>query len=270
MKKKMPKIIAVNLKKGGVGKSVVVRLLADYLAQNAKVCLVDGDESANTTNRTKIDRNSNQQAELENLFRKRDLKPVNIQPNLDLILGSASLEQVNAELAGKFNNTIMFLSHLKNKHTFDDYDYIVIDTRNDTNIITNNMLVASDVVLGVCDTCGDSYDAWMNLVDHMQDLRESVVDGMTEESYVHAKVKFIGNKVSPKTNISTQFKEVIKDDPDCFGYIENRTCFDEAILLRTSVLEHMMNKKNQDESYRRFVSNTLDLLAAIKQCLDEE
>jgi hypothetical protein len=63
---------------------------------------------------------------------------------------------------------------------------------------------------------------------------------------------------------------VIKDDPDCFGYIENRTCFDEAILLRTSVLEHMMNKKNQDESYRRFVSNTLDLLAIIKKCLDEE
>ncbi|MCU7701576.1 AAA family ATPase [Enterococcus gallinarum] len=29
------------------------------------------------------------------------------------------------------------------------YDYVVIDTRNDSNIITNNMLTASDLVLGV-------------------------------------------------------------------------------------------------------------------------
>ncbi|CAI3252225.1 ParA family protein [Enterococcus cecorum] len=268
--KKLPKIITVNMKKGGVGKTAVARLIADYLAKSAKTCLIDADESSNTTKRTNVDRSHNQQAELENIFQKKIVEPVTIQENLDLVLGTANLEQVNVDLASKFNNTIKFLAYLKKQPTFREYEYLVIDTRNDTNIITNNMLVAADLVLGVCDTCADSYDEWLNLLEHMDDLREEVIDDMTEESYVHAKVKFVGNKVSPKTNVSKQFKEVMAEDEDCLGYIENRAVFDEAILLRKSLLDYIVNKPNQDESYKNFVSNTLSLLSEIKACVDNE
>jgi len=267
--KKIPKTITVGIKKGGVGKSAVARILADFLALSGKVCLIDGDESSNTTKRTNVDRLNNQQAELENIFKNRKVEPVNIQENLDLVLGTASLEEVNVELASKFNNTIKFLAYLNKENTFDDYDYIVIDTRNDTNIITNNMIVASDLVLGVCDTCADSYDEWLNLMDHVEMLRETVVNGLTDEPYVHAKVKYIGNKVSPKTNVSKQFKEVMEEDEDCLGYIEDRSVFDEAILLRKSVLDYIVNKPNQNESYKKFVANTLELLENIKNIVDE-
>lgn len=268
--KKLPKIITVNMKKGGVGKTAIARLIADYLATSAKTCLIDADESSNTTKRTTVDRSHNSQAELENIFQKKVVVPVNIQENLDLVLGTASLEHVNVDLASKFNNTIKFLAYLKKQPTFSEYEYLVIDTRNDTNIITNNMLVASDLVLGVCDTCADSYDEWLNLLDHMADLKEEVINDMTEESYVHAKVKFVGNKVSPKTNVSKQFKEVMAEDEDCLGYIENRAVFDEAILLRKSLLDYIVNKPNQDESYKKFVANTLALLSEIKACVDNE
>lgn len=83
--KKLPKIITVNMKKGGVGKTAVARLIADYLAKNAKTCLIDADESSNTTKRTNVDRSHNQQAELENIFQKKIVEPVTIQENLDLV-----------------------------------------------------------------------------------------------------------------------------------------------------------------------------------------
>ncbi|MFZ7302330.1 ParA family protein, partial [Enterococcus gallinarum] len=74
-----------------------------------------------------------------------------VREQLDLVAGTAELELVNTELIQRINNTLIFSSYLRQFDTFKKYAYVVIDTRNDSNIITNNMLAASDLVLGVSD-----------------------------------------------------------------------------------------------------------------------
>lgn len=58
------------------------------------------------------------------------------------------------------DNTLVFAGYVRQYETFEKYEYVVIDTRNDSNLITNNLLVASD-------PSSDGFEALMNLAEHV-------------------------------------------------------------------------------------------------------
>ncbi|OTO01263.1 ParA family protein [Enterococcus sp. 5B3_DIV0040] len=136
-----------------------------------------------------------------------------VRDNLSLVCGSPELEQVNTELVSRWNNALVFVSYLRQYQTFDDYVHVVIYTRNDSNFTTNNLLVVSDLVLGVSDPSVDGFEALMNLDEHVSFLAGELRDLFTGDSYVRAKVAFLGNKVAHNTDVSRQFKQVIAEKP---------------------------------------------------------
>lgn len=262
----MTKFLAVHNKKGGVGKTAVAVLKAVYLSKYGKTCLIDADESGNATKR--FTKAVQEEAKLSRLFRKQEVFPMQIRENLDLVCGSAELEKVNTELVSRMNNTLVFASYLRQYETFRPYDYVVIDTRNDSNLITNNMLVASDLILGVSDPSADGFEALITLQKHVRWLGSELTDLFTGQSYVHANVRFLGNKVAHNTDVSKQFKQVIDQTPTFIGYLQDRTAFDEAGLQRISLLDLFEQQKYQQAKYTVFKEETYQVLGRIKSCLD--
>lgn len=264
---KMTKYCTVNNQKGGVGKTATAVMLAVYLSKFGKTCLIDGDRSGNATKRFMLE--PTDECHLARLFKKSIVYPMPIRENLDIVAGTPELEFLDRDLITRLNNTLIFKQYINMHDTFKDYDYVVIDTRNDSNIVTNNLLVVSDLVLGVTDLSSDGYEALINLTQHMDYLKTELVDIMTGNSYVNATVKFIGNKVSHNTNVATQFKEMMAEDEQFLGYFQYRTAFDEAGLQRLTVLDLFETPKYQKPSYNEFKNSTLSTLAAIKQMLDK-
>lgn len=263
----MTKFITINNQKGGTGKTAVATTLSVFLSRFGKTCLIDGDRSGNSTKRFTF--NPMEECHLARVFKKSQVYPMKIRDNLDLVAGTPELEFLDRDLITRLNNTLIFKQYVNMNDTFNKYDYVVIDTRNDSNIVTNNLLVASDLVLGVTDLSSDGYEALMNLAQHMEYLEAELVDIMTGQSYVTATVKFIGNKVSHNTNVATQFKEMMAEDDQFIGYFQYRTAFDEAGLQQLTVLDLFDTAKYQKSSYNDFKQSTFSTLSAIKQNLDE-
>lgn len=263
----MTKFITINNQKGGTGKTAIATTLSVFLSRFGKTCLIDGDRSGNSTKRFTF--NPTEECHLARVFKKSQVYPMNIRDNLDLVAGTPELEFLDRDLITRLNNTLIFKQYVNMNDTFNKYDYVVIDTRNDSNIVTNNLLVASDLVLGVTDLSSDGYEALMNLAQHMEYLEAELVDIMTGQSYVTATVKFIGNKVAHNTNVATQFKEMMAEDEQFIGYFQYRTAFDEAGLQQLTVLDLFDTTKYQKPSYNDFKQNTFSTLAAIKQNLEE-
>ncbi|EMF0536480.1 ParA family protein [Enterococcus hirae] len=262
----MTKYLVVNNKKGGTGKTSISCMLAMYLSKFGKTCMIDSDESGNATKR--FVSASQEEAKLSHLFRKQEVFPMTVRDNLDLVCGTPELEQVNTELVSRINNTLVFASYLRQYKTFERYEYVVIDTRNDSNLITNNMLVVSDLVLGVSDPSSDGFEALMNLEEHVSFLAGELRDLFTGESYVQSSVVFVGNKVAHNTDVSRKFKQVMKEMPQFLGYFQDRTAFDEAGLQRKTVLDLFDEAKYQKENYRVFRQETIQVLEAIKGKVD--
>lgn len=262
----MTKYIAVNNKKGGTGKTSVSCMLAVYLSRFGQTCLIDSDESGNATKR--FTEEIEEQAELTRLFRRQEVAPMAVREQLDLVAGTAELELVNTELIQRINNTLIFSSYLRQFDTFKKYAYVVIDTRNDSNIITNNMLAASDLVLGVSDPSADGFEALLNLNGHIEYLANELTDVFTGKSYVHAKVRYIGNQIAHNTDVSRQFKQIISGNDMFLGYFQDHTAFNEASLQRISLLDLFEQEKYQQKQYQEFKKQTYELLDKIKTCID--
>lgn len=262
----MTKYITVNNKKGGTGKTSVSCMLAVYLSMFGNTCLIDADESGNATKR--FTSTIEEKAIFARLFRKQELFPMAVREGLDVVCGTPELEEVNTELVSRLNNTLVFAGYVRQYETFENYEYVVIDTRNDSNLITNNLLVASDLIIGVSDPSSDGFEALMNLEEHVSWLANELRDLFTGESYVRAEVMFVGNKVAHNTDVSRQFKQVMGEIPTFLGYFQDRTAFDEAGLQRKTVLDLFDEAKYQQEKYRMFREETLRVLEAIKAKVD--
>lgn len=262
----MTKFITVNNKKGGTGKTATSALLAVYFSKIGKTCVIDADESGNCTKR--FTQEVLATSKLCRIFEKQEVFPMKIRENLDLVAGTFELEKVNTDLINRLNRTLLFKIYLNRFKTFDKYDYVVIDTRNDSNIITNNMLVVSDLVLGVTDPSADGYEALINLQEHVRWLKDELFNLETGQSYVNARVVFLGNKIAHNTSVSNNFKQVITEDPTFIGYLQERTAFEEASLQRISLLDLFDQEKYQQSKYKEFKSQTYRLLERIKKCVD--
>ena len=96
------KIVTITSLKGGVGKSAIATLLADYLAYHGRVLLIDANRQGDTTKRFVYQENeegeivniSSEENLFENIFRKKPVVPLTVKDNLDLLVATKSLKEV--------------------------------------------------------------------------------------------------------------------------------------------------------------------------------
>ena len=100
------KVVTITSLKGGVGKSAIATLLADYLAYYGRVLLIDANRQGDTTKRFVYQENekgevvniSSEENLFENIFRKKPVVPLTVKENLDLLVATKSLKEVEDQI----------------------------------------------------------------------------------------------------------------------------------------------------------------------------
>lgn len=253
------KTLTVNIEKGGTGKSSTIYNVAEKVSKTASVLLIDQDKSGNLTDRySKYDYGlMKDENKISNLYKGKNLQPIHIHKNLDLLAGGHELADMEDFIRDKPNNRLILFSwFVKNIEVLQKkYDYIFIDTHNDTSLITQNAWAVSDIILGVSDPSMDGFKALLKLGRDIDTLRKELVEVRTGESYLIADYYFIGNKVKHNTNSSKEFLEIISKEPNYLGYIPDKELINTANLEMIPLVEYSENKELYNK-HKNFFNQT--------------
>lgn len=149
----MKTISILNLK-GGVGKTTTAINLAKGLANKGKkVLLIDTDMQANATSifLDKERANNNYLSFAELLNDETLVNPkqyiYSIKPNLDMIGSKLSVAEAELKIRNSFNRNSSNIINKLIKKINNDYDYCIIDCSPTINLITLNIVIASDEII---------------------------------------------------------------------------------------------------------------------------
>lgn len=268
------RIGSVNIEKGGTGKTTTVYNKGEYLAQTNRVLLIDKDKSCNLSNRyLKSERYDlgliRPENKIGNLYTSGEVNPVNIHSNLDLIVGSSNLEEIEKKITLKPNNRLILFAWIRDNYEelSSKYDYILIDTHNDTSIITQNAWAVSDVIFGVSDPSMDGFLALQKLEYDIQSLKKELIEVITKQSYVSAEFKFVGNKIEHNTNSSREFLEMVGSEKNYLGSFQKKELLNSSNLEMIPIVEIAEDPKIYAK-HKDFFNHTFKLYELMKSTLD--
>ncbi len=149
----MGKIIGLVNQKGGAGKSSITNALSNEFARRGyRVLVVDYDPQGTQTMLFGYNRLSqfiNGEHDMTNIFNGKNLTPLNVKENLDLLPANPNLRE-EAE-SGKMGKELVLSNYLKGgfgrKGICEDYDIVFIDSPADSGALTVGTIAASDYVL---------------------------------------------------------------------------------------------------------------------------
>jgi cellulose biosynthesis protein BcsQ len=142
------KTISFASLKGGVGKSTSSISAAKIFSQEGKTLLIDIDPRTATTSHVfddieKITGRTIHQAMKSEISISECVFPAN--KNLYFIPSEMELKLIEVELAAHPNKSLILFELLQEVE--DDFDFCIIDAPNDLGILSNNAVIASDLIV---------------------------------------------------------------------------------------------------------------------------
>ncbi|WP_242543440.1 ParA family protein [Staphylococcus simulans] len=125
----------------------------------------------------------------------------------------------------------------------DQYDYIIIDTHPDFSTSTRNAIVVSHKVISPNKPSGFSDDSNANIEYRINKLKKELIDFKTRESYVTAKLFYVGNMVKHNTKSSIAFKEAIQNNSNYITYFPDKELITRSVLEKKSIVKMKKNSK---------------------------
>lgn len=258
------KILTTNLNKGGVRKTTFSHNFADWLALQGKRCLVlDTDDSRNLTLRY-LEEPIAYEHTILSLYERQEVIPLTVKKNIDLIAGSKEVAVLKQRLITARQRELIFFKWIEKNYEYlaAHYDYMVIDTENDEDLLTLNALIVSDVVVGITDTSMDGYEALLELRELVNDLNKD---------FEHeAKLLFIAGGISPGERAKDQEKstrellEVLEPEEEYIGSFKRKT----AMATTETMFEQAQKSARFASEHRVFIENLEKLFTSVKEVLD--
>lgn len=157
-------IIAVSNLSGGPGKTVS----SLYLSMIAGGLLVDADPQGSATDYFDIDDETAAKHSLFSVCRRRKIDMLKISNNLSMITGDTSLLEFDGYFGDKKDKYEIISKMLKKL----DYHTVIIDCPSYGGLITQNALVAADVVLIPVDATIKSVENAYNVIYNVNQIDE--------------------------------------------------------------------------------------------------
>ena len=249
--------------KGGVGKTEIIKNLAEDCARNGyKVLLLDGDHQCNLSHDYSV---YDVDGSIENIFTsEEEVKIHHVKDNLDLIAGSMNLDEIEKSLETNPSKDMfmyMWFEDNFNRYNLGEYDFIFIDCRPDFSTVTRNAAVVSHAILSPITPSQNGYSAKFNLEERLERFKAATIDYKTRESFVTAELFFIANMIKHNTKSSKDFLVAIEDDEQVIARIPYKELFNRSALEGRSVIEmqedratYLENKEFYDKINREFVN----------------
>lgn len=273
------KVVTITSLKGGVGKSAIATLLADYLAYHGRVLLIDANRQGDTTKRFVNQENeegeivniSSEENLFENIFRKKPVSPLTVKGNLDLLVATKSLKEVEDHIEHKERKSpLIFKRWLKRSELSKFYDYVIIDTHNSEGVLLDSFYLASDLLIAVAGSGRDEMDGAIGVYNRAEALKndDNLVND-DDEPIMKAKIVFVGNLLKTGTTATNEYLEQTKDNELFITNIWERNIFRDASLQNKTVFDIMKRSKYRDKSFDKYFSKLQESLETIKNSIDK-
>lgn len=198
------KVIAVANQKGGIGKTTTSMALASILKDKGyKTLLIDTDEQCNSTDtyEAKIEENCTLYDVLLEDPQANINDAIQHTANGDIVASDPLLEKAESKLSGEMDCFLRLKNALKE---LKGYDYVVLDTAPNLDVILKNCLLCADYV--IIPTTADRY-----AVQGLSRLNKQISVAKANQN---KKIKIAGIlliKYSDRTALNKDVKESLED-----------------------------------------------------------
>lgn len=239
------KIISFAKIKGGVGATTIAYNYGEWLADKGnKVLFIDFDHQCNLTQTYNVFENDGTVANIFNGKGEVNILPV--KENIDLIAGYIRLDKLEKELETKSYKNMLLYMWLEDNYGskgLEKYDYIIIDCHPDFSTATRNAIIVSHAVLSPVIPSEHGYQAKFNLQERLEEFKAEAFDFKTRDSYVTAKLYFLGNMIKHNTKSSKELVVSLKDDENVLAMIPQKELFNRSTLDKKSLSDMMKDKE---------------------------
>lgn len=203
-----PKIITSWINAGGAGKTLLLKVLAERLAeQGFKVGMIDGDNQCVLSESYHI---YDSEASAYNIYVGGKVRFREVAPNLFLIPGHPMMEDLPSRFRAEGVQNVYFILEdwlYENLEEILKFDYIFIDSNPSPNTITLNALAVSHVLISPVNADDKTQDAVPKTEAVLEDLKESTYDKRHQEFRVTCEHFLVANNYDMREKLSHRFFE---------------------------------------------------------------
>ncbi|TXK46355.1 ParA family protein [Lactococcus sp. dk322] len=264
------KVISFMAIKGGGGKTTIAFQFAQYLqSKNKKVLMIDMDSQKSLTG-TFVNKENNflGKYNISDILLKNysDDFSTKVSENIDVIPSISNLEEVADNLSNKPNKELLlFMWFIKYSRILDErYDFVLIDLPPAWNLLTKNGAAVADIIISPLEPSRFGYESYSKVLQSVNVLKNELVDPLNGQTYISAKVFFIGNRVKHNTKSSREFLEAIENLDNVIGVIPEKELINTSMLVKMSVYDYAI-EINQNQSQVLFLNNISEIFKKIEK-----
>ena len=262
-----PTVLTAALPAGGTGKTPFTKVYGQWKArQGYKVGMMDFDHQCSLSETYDIFKTEKTTL---NIFKGGDVEFIPVEDNLWLAPSHPNLQYEPAHLRAEGTQNIYFLLEdwiYEHEEEIKRFDYLLIDTHPDTDIITKNALAISTAQIGVVMPIEKSVNAIPKAEAALEKLKEDTYDKRHHEARVTCELVLIGTNIEKVgknyTKLSKQLLQLMKEDERFVGYIPHKELFaqsmsDEKVSIWTQLEDEKVLKDKSNVAFKKALEHAM-------------